>query len=190
MRRLRALSVCDVEAGLSDAEVLRIERTFGFRFADDHRAFLAAGLPVNTRPEPRAPGVLRAHREPWPDWRHHDVETLRAGLARPVEGVVFDVETNGFWYDAWGARPDRSSQAVEVARRALAQVPVLVTVYGHRYLHAGAGTFGHPVLSLSQTDVICYGLDLADYVEREFGVPVDRSADSPRATVGFWRDLL
>jgi hypothetical protein len=60
MRRLRLRSVCAVDPGLSDSELDRIEQEFGFRFAADHRAFLSAGLPVNTRPEPREPGVIYA----------------------------------------------------------------------------------------------------------------------------------
>ncbi|MDH6441115.1 hypothetical protein M2158_009656 [Streptomyces sp. SAI-144] len=65
-------------------------------------------------------------------------------------------------------------------------------VYAHRYLPAGRGNFGHPVLSMWQTDIICYGVDLADYMHREFDEvrgEVDESRN-PRATIRFWRDLL
>ena len=103
MRRLRLRSVCDIDAGLTDAECARVETEFGFQFADDHRAFLAAGLPVNTRPEPREPGVIYTHPEPWPDWRNGDPGALRALLDHPIKGVLFDVENNGFWYAELGA---------------------------------------------------------------------------------------
>ena len=39
----------------------------------------------------------------------------------------------------------------------------------HRYLPAGRGNYGHPVLSIYQTDIIVYGTDLADYIDNEFG---------------------
>ena len=39
--------------GLTDAEIDRAEREYGFEFADDHKAFLQAGLPVNKPPEVR-----------------------------------------------------------------------------------------------------------------------------------------
>jgi hypothetical protein len=64
-----------------------------------------------------------------------------------------------------------------------------VPVYGHRYLPAGAGTFGHPVLSVMQTDIIVYGADLADYIQREFAGQPGFSGQV-EATVEFWRDLL
>jgi hypothetical protein len=45
----------------------------------------------------------------------------------------------------------------------------MIPVYGHRYLPAGSGGFGHPVLSIYQADIIIYGTDLAAYIDREFG---------------------
>ena len=106
-----------------------------------------------------------------------------------MEGVLFDVEQNGFWYDGWGRRPSPVADALAVARRRLADVPRLVPVYGHRYLAAGRGSAGHPVLSVQQTDIIVYGTDLADYLRREF----DPAPGTPRGhvpgVVAFWRDL-
>lgn len=193
MRRLRARDVCAIEDGLTEGELARVENEFGFQFADDHRAFLAAGLPVNTRPQQREPGVFYTHDKPWPDWRNSDPATLRVFLNWPGDGVLFDVEHNRFWYHTWGPRPDELSSALETARRMLAHVPVMVPVYGHRYLPAGRGTCGHPVLSMWQTDIIYYGLDLADYIDREFGTvgPYEGTDTwNPQATVPFWRDLL
>ncbi|MBO0869317.1 MAG: hypothetical protein J2P15_12195 [Micromonosporaceae bacterium] len=192
MRRLRRWDVCAIEAGLTGAEIHRVETEFGFQFSDDHRVFLAAGLPVNTRPVPRVPGVIYTHPKPWPDWRSDDSATLRRFMEWPVEGVLFDVEHNGFWHDGWEPRPDERAAALQTARRMLADVPRMVPIYGHRYLPAGRGTFGHPVLSMWQTDIIYYGLDLADYIDREFGgadVRRARSDGTPQSTVNFWHDL-
>jgi hypothetical protein len=191
MRRLRLRSVCAIDPGLTDAEFGKIEREFGFQFADDHKAFLAAGLPVNTRPEPREPGVIYTHPEPWPDWRRADRDKLRSSLNWPAEGVLFDVEHNSFWHESWGPHPQDPASALATATRMLTQVPAMVPVYGHRYLPAGRGLSSHPVLSMWQTDIIYYGLNLADYVDREFGRrgPGEEPWE-PQATVDFWRDLV
>lgn len=59
----------------------------------------------------------------------------------------------------------------------------MVPVYSHRYLPAGRDTSAHPVLSIhSLHDTVIYGLDLADYVDREF-----RTAD---VTAVIWRDVV
>ncbi|MET0495754.1 MAG: hypothetical protein ABW000_21720 [Actinoplanes sp.] len=172
-KQLAAHGRIPIRPGLTDKELAAVEHEFGFSFADDHRAFLAAGLPWGRG---------------WPDWRDGDRDQLREKLAMPVEGVLFDVAENDFWYEGWGPQPADVPQAVEVARRLLMTVPRLVPVHGHRYLPAGRGTSGHPILSVMQTDIILYGVDLADWVRREFtGDPAGTPA---RATVAFWRDLV
>ncbi|MEU0400352.1 hypothetical protein ABZ318_08860 [Streptomyces sp. NPDC006197] len=98
--------------------------------------------------------------------------------------MLFDVERNGFWHPAWPSRPSEKSEALRVARTELESVPRLVPVYGHRYLPGTADEYGHPVLSVHQTDIILYGNHLADYIQREF---TGRSSGLPaHATVDFW----
>lgn len=184
--RLARTGRYEFEPGLTDAEFTRIEREYGCAFADDHRAFLAAGLPVNVAPEEG-----QTWSKPWPEWRGGEPDSLRQQLEWPVDGVLFDVE-HGFWHEGWGERPSDGIAALASARSHLAKAPALVPVYAHRYLPAGPGGFGHPVLSVWQTDIIYYGLDLVDYVDREFRETrgeVDESWN-PQATVPFWRDLL
>jgi hypothetical protein len=159
--------------GLTDAEFARIEDEFGFHFAADHRAFLAAGLPTGRG---------------WPDWRTPDREALRDRLAAPVEGVLFDVAQNDFWHEGWGPRPPQVEEAVAVARRYLMTVPRMVPVYSHRYLPAGLTD--HPVLSIYQTDIILYGNDLNDWIHREFNLGAASENSGRRPTVPFWRDLI
>ncbi|MBT1189118.1 hypothetical protein HET69_35330 [Streptomyces sp. CJ_13] len=160
----------EIAPGLSERELDAVEARFGFTFSADHRVFLAAGLPHGSRS--------------WPDWRNGDPEDLAERLSQPVEGVLFDVEHNGFWHPAWSPRPAGTSNALQIARSELAAVPQLVPVYSHRYLPGTAGECGHPVLSVHQTDIIIYGNDLADYIRNEF---TGRASSLPaRATVGFW----
>jgi hypothetical protein len=190
--QLAQLDCCEIAPGLTDAEFARIEAEFEFEFADDHRAFLAAGLPVNTPFKPE-PGVYYTWEQPWPDWRNATQEDLHYRLQWPVDGVLFDVKNDVMWDPSWGERPTETDQALEIARRELARVPKLIPVYGHRFLPAGRRTSGHPVLSVHQTDIICYGTDLVDYIHREFG-PASRTSAAedwnPQATVPFWRDLI
>ncbi len=160
----------EIGPGLSERELDAVEKRFGFTFSADHRVFLAAGLPHGP--------------SGWPDWRDGDPEELAGRLAWPVEGVLFDVEHNGFWHPAWPSRPTKTSEALHVARTELESVPQLVPVYGHRYLPGTAGEHGHPILSVYQTDIILYGNDLADYIQHEFaGRSTSRLA---HATVDFW----
>lgn len=53
-----------------------------------------------------------------------------------------------------------------------------------------AGTYGHPVLSIYQTDIIIHGTDLADYINHEFGRGSISADWTPPPMVPFWSDLL
>ncbi|GAA1069000.1 hypothetical protein GCM10009665_75300 [Kitasatospora nipponensis] len=173
-RELQSLLSYQVTPGLSEQELDRAEQRYGFRFAADHRTFLRAGLPLGGR---------------FPDWRDGEPEVLRDMLGWPVEGVLFDVEHNTFWYPQWGERPEAVPDALAAARAHLALVPQLVPVYGHRYLPGIPGQSGHPVLSVYQTDIISYGADLTDYIHHEF---TGRQGDlnPTHSTVAFWSDLV
>jgi hypothetical protein len=179
LRRLATQGGVQIEPGLTEDEFAAVEQRFGFEFADDHRGFLAAGLPVGPW---------------WPDWRNRDEANLSEWLAWPVDGVLFDVRNNEYWYGDWGQRPTSKAQAVALAQEHLATVPRMVPVYSHRYLPAGRGRSAHPVLSMYQTDIIYYGVDLVDYVHQEFGAGPGIKRDDPRwepaATVPFWNDLV
>ncbi|MFI9118204.1 hypothetical protein ACIGW0_02160 [Streptomyces bikiniensis] len=160
----------EIGPGLTEQELDAVETRFGFTFAADHRVFLTTGLPRGSAG--------------WPDWRDGDPEDLAGRLARPVEGVLFDVEHNRFWHPAWPSRPAETPEALRAARNELESAPRLVPVHGHRYLPGTAGGHGHPVLSVHQTDVILYGNDLTDYIHHEFaGRPSGLRA---HATVDFW----
>ncbi|MFF5970541.1 hypothetical protein ACFY7C_03340 [Streptomyces sp. NPDC012769] len=169
-KALQGLLGAEIGPGLGERELDGVEARFGFRFAADHRTFLAAGLPLGS--------------PSWPDWRDGDPDDLARRLSQPVEGVLFDVRHNRFWHPRWSPRPTGTAEALRVARAELATVPQLVPVFGHRCLPGTASEWGHPVLSVHQTDIILYGNDLADYVRREF---TGRSSSLfGRATVGFW----
>ncbi|WP_202512717.1 hypothetical protein [Streptomyces sp. SID3343] len=171
MRAAQERTGAEIAPGLTGAELDEVERDYGIRFAADHRLFLSVGLPTGGS---------------WPDWRDGNARNLRTRLAWPVDGVLFDVENNAFWPADWGPRPAQLKHAIRSARYQLAKVPQLIPVYGHRYLPGVAGQWGHPVLSIMQTDVVCYGVDLVDWVAVEFGGATRRDAVS---TVGFWSDL-
>lgn len=168
--RLAALGVT-VEDGLADAELDLVEQTLGFEFADDHRAFLAAGLPVGAG---------------WPNWRGGS-RLLQKQLQLPLHGILYAVEWSEYWNEGWGPRPARVKDALRSANYHLARVPKLVPVHTHRYLPADRGSSGHPVLSVVRTDVTVVGADLADFIEAQIG---STAPPSPAvATAEFWSDL-
>ncbi|MFE5852616.1 hypothetical protein ACFQ61_05275 [Streptomyces sp. NPDC056500] len=128
-RLLARLGHTEIRPGLTEQELTDVEARFGFEFADDHRAFLRAGLPTGGG---------------WPDWRSVKAAQLHTWLDRPVEGVIFAVMEAGYWHPSWGTRPAGRADAVAHARTRLASVPRLVPIYSHRYLPGRPGNIRSP----------------------------------------------
>jgi len=148
-----------LEPGLTATEFVAIQRDFGVVFPPDLREVLAAALPTGPR---------------WPNWREavrdpagSAAAYVRDGLAWPHDGMIFDIRNNAFWDPDWGQRPSSLDAAIELASRAVRAAPMLIPVYGHRYIPAEPCIAGNPVLSVYQMDIIVYGRDLAAYLVAE-----------------------
>ena len=152
-----------------------MESRFGFRFPPDLRGLLQTALPRGPR---------------FPDWRDPESPALLDWLAGPFEGIAFDIENAAFWWDPWGPRPAALSDAIAVAKAAVACAPLLIPIFGHRFIPAEPELAGNPVFSVHQTDVIYYGVDLKRYLLCEFGgLDYDQAiGDNPRR-IPFWSDL-
>lgn len=159
------------EAGLSDDEVVRVECQFGFQFPPDLRVFLQTALPQGPR---------------FPDWRAGDAAVLRKWLDEPRQGVLFDIEYNGFWLEEWGPRPGRLDLAVQLFEEIVATAPRLIPIYGHRMIPDEPHLDRNPVFSVHQTDIIYYGFDLADYLRHEFDLPGRAPWPQQIRPIRFW----
>ncbi|MCX0275146.1 hypothetical protein NLM24_31555 [Nocardia zapadnayensis] len=84
--RLAELACCEIGLGSTEPEFERIEKRYGFEFADEHRAVLAAGLPVRDLAEDDA--EWRTWEKPWPDWRDGAPEDLQPHLDRQVDDAT------------------------------------------------------------------------------------------------------
>lgn len=141
------------DPGLSDAEVTTTEARFGFRFPPDLREFLQTGLPRGER---------------FPNWRSGNDAVLEDWLERPLHGILFDVEHNGFWLEEWGKQPASLREANQIVTELVAAAPRLIPIFMHRMMPAEPHLPGNPVFSVHQTDIIWYGVDLRDYLIHEF----------------------
>lgn len=161
----------ELDAALTDAEVERTERLFSFRFPPDLRAFLQTALP-------RSPH--------FPDWRSGDVARLRHWLDAPRRGILFDVENNDYWHPDWAARPCMAEAALSVAAAGIQAAPRMIPVFGHRMMPAEPYRSGNPVFSIHQTDIVCYGFDLADSLRREFSLAGREAWPDAIQPIPFW----
>jgi hypothetical protein len=93
---------------------------------------------------------------------------MRAWRERIVDGFHFDVINNGFWLPAWGERPDDPRDSRSLVAEPLAEVPQLIRIAGHRGIPNEPLASDNPVFSVMQTDIVAYGINLAEYLANEF----------------------
>lgn len=161
----------EFDAGLTDAEIASAESRFDFRFPPDLRAFLQAALP-------RGEGA--------PNWRSGDEVVLRDWLDLPRQGILFDIEHNGFWLDEWGPVPGSLGEAFRTASDLIRSAPKLIPIFIHRMMPDDPCSAGNPVFSVHQTDIIYYGFDLADYLRHEFHLDGREPWPAEIRPIRFW----
>jgi hypothetical protein len=102
-----------------------------------------------------------------------------------VEGLLFDVERNGFWWHAWGSPPDEIPERLAEARERLSEVPRLTPLWSNLFL---ADTDDSPVFSIEQADLYVPALTLPDLITQRSEDSLDPT-DYPIGAVPFWSEL-
>lgn len=181
---VRGLHDCVVEPGLDDSELSGAETEFQLTFTPLWREVLRKVHPISLPIAPRTEdGVLRS--ASYPDWRQRDADAVRKHITAPVDGVLFDVEHNGFWWRSWGLQPEVMSDRLATASLRLAAVPRLTPIRGNWYV---GEQIDSPVLSIVQTDLWSPAVTLCDIPtgRDESDVPIE---DYPLGQIPFWSEL-
>ena len=167
--------------GLSERQILEIERIVGAALPRDLRALLSVKVPVDG-----------ARHVGFPDW-HNDPQGVFDHYKALIEDrLLFDVEKSDFWHPLFGEKPDSILLAKEHALTVFrsAAIPRLIPIYGHRFMIAGHDD--SPVISyMGPADTVVYGVTLKVYLEYEFLDQVDPGAGwAAPDTIPFWSDVL
>ncbi len=112
---------------------------------------------------------------------------LRDWLDRPRQGILFDVEYNDYWHPDLERAPVHARRCAECRLRRCqgrpAHDPGLRAPDDCRRSRTRPG---NPVFSIHQTDIICYGFDLADYLRREFNLAGREAWPEEIRPIRFW----
>ena len=160
--------------GLTSEELARAQGEAGAAFPEDLVDLLMSCLPTGQR---------------FPDWRNEPALAMSRWRKQLAEGILFDVEVNGFWMGNWGRRPGETDEALSVVAEALERAPALIPIYGHRGIPNEPLEAGNPVFSVVQTDAIVYGVNLEDYLRHEFHGRRLRPVPAEERTIRFWTSL-
>ena len=146
--------------GLTDEEFENIEKFYSIKFPISLRTLYKSFLPEFYN---------------WRDFSEENVNKIKYYLNWPIEGILFDIQNNGFWKKCFGQRTNDINENKKIALEFLENsnnetVPKLIPVYAHRYVPCYPDIMDIPVISVYQTDIVFYGKNLEDYFKSEFGM--------------------
>ncbi len=167
------------ESGLSEHEIENIESFYNIVIPPDLNEFLSIAHPVSNN-------FIN-----WRDMNENNVNIIRDRLNWPLEGMIFDIENNSFWYKQWGPKPDNIEEAIKICKKELEKVPKLIPICSHRYIPSEPSEVGNPVFSVYQTDIIYYGENLTSYLEIEFNLKKHEDINfGSIKDIRFWSELV
>ena len=169
----------EFECGLNEDEFSIIEKMYDIKFPPDLRTFLSSGLPISN------------HFINWRDVSESNVEKIKTVIEWPLRGMIFDIEHNAFWYDAWGEKPTSIEDAIQKCKEEYAKVPKMIPICSHRYIPSEPLEENNPIFSIYQTDIIYYGENITKYLEIEFRMKKYQEIDfDVIKEIRFWSDIV
>ena len=167
---------------MTNKEIIEVENIFKIKFPEDLSIFLKTNLPVSD-------GFVH--------WRYglnseKGKKEIESRLNWPLEGILFDVKNSEFWLGEWDLKPEKYSEQKEIVIKKFKNYPKLIPIYSHRYISSSPNERGNPIFSVYQTDIISYGMNLADYLSREFNLQLseeDKNISFPK-TIDFWTKMI
>jgi hypothetical protein len=169
------------ESGLTDDEVLEVEGKFNLTFPPDLKLLLQSALPTSGS---------------FVNWRlglksQDEADKIISRLDWPLEGMLFDIKSNNFWVESWGAKPNTLDEKNLIAKQYYETYPKLIPIYSHRYIPSRPCESDNPVFSVYQMDIIYYGYNLATYLANEFHFSLPKNFEKlkqPKKEIEFWSD--
>jgi len=157
--------------GYTQSELDDAQRKFGLIFPPDLVALLRDRRPVD--------GHL---------WT--DEVAIKLALEWPIESLLSSIGRGFIWRPDWGEKPASPDVRKEVARPFIERAPKLIPLVRHQYLPETPNEAGNPVFSAVASDVIYFGVNLADYFERELTGEYNRPMQDEIKHIPFWSDLV
>lgn len=147
----------EILPGISKERFNDIEAAYDCIFPPDLKDLLCHGVPNDV------------NLGDFPNW-HTDVLKIKSDhLTHIKNALLFDIRENNYWHDAFGVKATEDAEVERQVSDTVESWPVLIPIYGHRYLPSSPNETNNPVISLWQaTDSVYYGKNLADYFVKEF----------------------
>lgn len=168
-----------IDKPLTPVEIEQIEERYKIVFPPDLRDLYLCGLPMGR-------GFIN-----WRETSEENIKSIKNRLEWPLDGMLFDIENNSFWFAEWGERPAELQTALQICKDKLKEVPKLIPVFSHRFIPSFPHERNNPIFSVYQTDIIYYGENLGEYFKVEYNEKDHSEIQYDEIIkINFWSELL
>lgn len=164
-----------IDNGLSTNEIKELEEIYEVRFPKIWCDVFSEILPVSE-------GFYN-----WRDMNSDNISMIKKKISAPYQYIIDNIQEVN-WDINWGNEPENELARKKIVYKRLNSAPNIIPIYYHRYLPT-IDLKEIPVLSIVGLDIICYGRNIFDYFQVEFGTKTQDSIDFDSITkVPFWMD--
>ena len=169
----------DDDNGLTNDELGELEGVLGVTLPFEVGLLLVMGVPDDAR-------WHRWNDDPAAKWADWNTKASRdSGRRRGVDDR---------WVSSWGQRPDEAGERSDAIATLLADAPPLLPLYDDRAIPLTTArdvdvAESNPVLSIEHAGVTIRGTDLANWLHREFDVPLPMWPETAARSFPFWSEL-
>lgn len=157
--------------GLSDEEIIEIEKKYAITFTPEHREFLRILHTIDRKQKITYQNSFEKDAKPivkevsfFYNWLEDDIE-IKAKMNWPEETILKDVlGVNRVWLKSWGARPASDLEKTKIVIDWIAKAPKLIPVIGHRFIVSDLDLKQRPILSVYGSDIVVYGWNFRSYI--------------------------
>lgn len=163
-----------LSAGLSAQEFEKIWNVYGICFPVSLKRLFSQGVPIGN------------NFYNWHDFSNENIQKIKMAIIRP-KLYIFNHIDELEWLDSRSF--SNATAKREESKMQLDKAPMLIPLYGHRYLPM-IDALDPPVISVHGFDIVYYGKNINDWIRNEFLYKNNSASFSGEMQfVPFWSEI-
>ena len=165
-----------ISNGMSEKEIKKVEKIYQIVFPKDYKEILKEF-------------VLDCNN--WRDISEKNISYLKDKINAPIEGIIFDIENNGFWMNEFGNKPKNIQERVNIFLKYIEKnnIPKLIPILNNTYMICDENS-EYPIVSVIQKDIIILSNNLINYFEQKLNISKQNELYFRNIKIPFWSNII
>ena len=165
-----------ISNGMSEKEIKKVEKIYQIVFPKDYKEMLKEF-------------VLDCNN--WRDISEKNISYLKDKINAPIEGIIFDIENNGFWMNEFGNKPKNIQERVNIFLKYIEKnnIPKLIPILNNTYMICDENS-EYPIVSVIQKDIIILSNNLINYFEQKLNISKQNELYFRNIKIPFWSNII